>query len=236
MTAPAGSRWRQSSVVLRPVNMNMAGPINTTSTVSAAVWTDPNAKARGRLPLLVICHACRSCLGSSLCQAVFSNKSSHVFAGISESRRAQHCKSESENQSLHHRVKIRQLQAAGIVAVARNDRMTILDPTGIAAKSAFGAIRADRGFAHCGGNRTGPPTRKPACPFGNSQKNCVIGQGSRCAFPCCSRIGFREDLTVAEQIHTIDSTGALGEIRTPDPQIRSLMLYPAELRARRPGQ
>jgi hypothetical protein len=27
--------------------------------------------------------------------------------------------------------------------------------------------------------------------------------------------------------------GALGEIRTPDPQIRSLMLYPAELRARR---
>jgi hypothetical protein len=26
-------------------------------------------------------------------------------------------------------------------------------------------------------------------------------------------------------------TGALGEIRTPDPQIRSLVLYPAELRA-----
>jgi hypothetical protein len=32
----------------------------------------------------------------------------------------------------------------------------------------------------------------------------------------------------------IDFIGALGEIRTPDPQIRSLMLYPAELRAR-PG-
>src|SRR5580692_11634975 len=33
----------------------------------------------------------------------------------------------------------------------------------------------------------------------------------------------------------IDSSGgigALGAIRTPDPQIRSLMLYPAELRAR----
>jgi hypothetical protein len=29
-----------------------------------------------------------------------------------------------------------------------------------------------------------------------------------------------------------DFIGALGEIRTPDPQIRSLMLYPAELRAR----
>jgi hypothetical protein len=27
------------------------------------------------------------------------------------------------------------------------------------------------------------------------------------------------------------SVGALGEIRTPDPQIRSLVLYPAELRA-----
>src|SRR6202041_264818 len=29
------------------------------------------------------------------------------------------------------------------------------------------------------------------------------------------------------------SNGAPGEIRTPDPQIRSLVLYPAELRARR---
>jgi hypothetical protein len=29
----------------------------------------------------------------------------------------------------------------------------------------------------------------------------------------------------------IDFTGAPGEIRTPDPQIRSLVLYPAELRA-----
>jgi hypothetical protein len=28
------------------------------------------------------------------------------------------------------------------------------------------------------------------------------------------------------------NTGALGEIRTPDPRIRSPMLYPAELRAR----
>jgi hypothetical protein len=28
-----------------------------------------------------------------------------------------------------------------------------------------------------------------------------------------------------------DVTGALGGIRTPDPQIRSLVLYPAELRA-----
>jgi hypothetical protein len=28
-----------------------------------------------------------------------------------------------------------------------------------------------------------------------------------------------------------ENPGALGEIRTPDPQIRSLMLYPAELRA-----
>jgi hypothetical protein len=29
------------------------------------------------------------------------------------------------------------------------------------------------------------------------------------------------------------SYGALGEIRTPDPRIRSPMLYPAELRARK---
>ena len=29
--------------------------------------------------------------------------------------------------------------------------------------------------------------------------------------------------------------GALGKIRTPDPQIRSLVLYPAELRARNPA-
>src|SRR4051812_49357540 len=31
------------------------------------------------------------------------------------------------------------------------------------------------------------------------------------------------------------SHGAPGEIRTPDPQIRSLVLYPAELRARLPS-
>jgi hypothetical protein len=32
------------------------------------------------------------------------------------------------------------------------------------------------------------------------------------------------------------NAGALGEIRTPDPQIRSLMLYPAELRAQSRSQ
>ena len=31
----------------------------------------------------------------------------------------------------------------------------------------------------------------------------------------------------------MSGNGALGKIRTPDPQIRSLVLYPAELRARR---
>ena len=31
---------------------------------------------------------------------------------------------------------------------------------------------------------------------------------------------------------TCPGNGALGKIRTPDPQIRSLVLYPAELRAR----
>jgi hypothetical protein len=32
---------------------------------------------------------------------------------------------------------------------------------------------------------------------------------------------------------TPEFIGAPGEIRTPDPQIRSLVLYPAELRARK---
>ena len=32
--------------------------------------------------------------------------------------------------------------------------------------------------------------------------------------------------------NSLSSYGAPGEIRTPDPQIRSLVLYPAELRAR----
>ena len=35
-----------------------------------------------------------------------------------------------------------------------------------------------------------------------------------------------------EVIAFIRKIGALGAIRTPGPQIRSLMLYPAELRAR----
>ena len=35
-----------------------------------------------------------------------------------------------------------------------------------------------------------------------------------------------------ELVRFVGKIGALGAIRTPDPQIRSLMLYPAELRAR----
>jgi hypothetical protein len=41
---------------------------------------------------------------------------------------------------------------------------------------------------------------------------------------------------LARELHTefhLDLIGAPGEIRTPDPQIRSLVLYPAELRARK---
>ena len=34
----------------------------------------------------------------------------------------------------------------------------------------------------------------------------------------------------------IEGNGAPGKIRTPDPQIRSLVLYPAELRARESGR
>ena len=40
-------------------------------------------------------------------------------------------------------------------------------------------------------------------------------------------------LSIADQRQVIDRFRAPGEIRTPDPQVRSLMLYPAELRARR---
>jgi hypothetical protein len=37
-----------------------------------------------------------------------------------------------------------------------------------------------------------------------------------------------------KQLKTKEKNGAPGTIRTSDPQIRSLMLYPAELRARTP--
>jgi hypothetical protein len=44
----------------------------------------------------------------------------------------------------------------------------------------------------------------------------------------------RSESKISERLRKARFSGALGEIRTPDPQIRSLMLYPAELRARRP--
>src|SRR5450631_187654 len=41
-------------------------------------------------------------------------------------------------------------------------------------------------------------------------------------------------LTERSVIESTKGNGAPGEIRTPDPQIRSLVLYPAELRAQMP--
>jgi hypothetical protein len=46
-----------------------------------AMRADPNTKACGCLAFLCVCHACRSCLGASLCQAIFSHKPPHVLAG-----------------------------------------------------------------------------------------------------------------------------------------------------------
>src|SRR5215813_11894394 len=51
-------------------------------------------------------------------------------------------------------------------------------------------------------------------------------------FPYASRSNFLGNSDTPNRVQVIYFIGALGEIRTPDPQIRSLMLYPAELRAR----
>src|ERR1700738_5113309 len=53
----------------------------------------------------------------------------------------------------------------------------------------------------------------------------------------CSRSGLiiewqRRKRTLKRVLACCSVSGALGEIRTPDPRIRSPMLYPAELRAR----
>ena len=47
-----------------------------------------------------------------------------------------------------------------------------------------------------------------------------------------SDLGISGSKPFEKEVLVIDLIGALGEIRTPDPQIRSLVLYPAELRAR----
>ena len=48
-----------------------------------------------------------------------------------------------------------------------------------------------------------------------------------------TRSGFTQAIEL-EPILTRERNGAPGAIRTPDPQIRSLVLYPAELRVRLP--
>ena len=63
--------------------------------------------------------------------------------------------------------------------------------------------------------------RECVLPFG---KNATYGEGWFETAPAGS--GFRSFLFLAK-------SGAPGETRTPDPLVRSQMLYPAELRARR---
>jgi hypothetical protein len=75
--------------------MNTAGPTNV---------AHPNAKAPGCLAFLCVCHACRSCLCASLCQAIFSHKPSHVLAGVCRSWSNQQRKSKSKHKCLHHRI------------------------------------------------------------------------------------------------------------------------------------
>ena len=72
---------------------------------------DPNTKAPGCLAFLCVCHACRSCLCASLCQAIFSHELSHVLAGIRGSWRNQQRKSKSRNKNLHHRIAIGSLSS-----------------------------------------------------------------------------------------------------------------------------
>jgi hypothetical protein len=87
--------------------MNTAGPTNI---------ADPNTKAPGCLAFLCVCHACRSCLCASLCQAIFSHKRPHVLAGICRSWSNQQRESESKNKSLHHRIETQTLSVACPVA------------------------------------------------------------------------------------------------------------------------
>jgi hypothetical protein len=96
--ASAASKWRPS-VVLRP--MNTGGPMNTAGPTNVA---HPNAKAPGCLAFLCVCHACRSCLCASLCQAIFTHKPSHVLAGVCRRWSNQQRKSKSKHKCLHHRI------------------------------------------------------------------------------------------------------------------------------------
>jgi hypothetical protein len=75
--------------------MNTAGPTNL---------AHPNTKALGCLAFLCVCHACRSCLCASLCQAIFSHKPAHVLAGVCGSWSNQQRKTKSKHKCLHHLV------------------------------------------------------------------------------------------------------------------------------------
>ena len=60
----------------------------------------------------------------------------------------------------------------------------------------------------------------------------VLSALSRRLSPRCDVARNDQSVTrAAETSHVKLRDGAPGEIRTPDPQIRSLVLYPAELRA-----
>src|SRR5215475_11915069 len=75
----------------------------------------------------------------------------------------------------------------------------------------------------------GPPAMrvKSASYYSGRQQIWVLVLKSSQSIP---RVIIRED----DLLEVPDSAGAPEEIRTPDPQIRSLVLYPAELRAQIP--
>src|SRR5262249_7748147 len=82
-------------------------------------------------------------------------------------------------------------------------------------------LRWQRSLRAGGGNRPALPLARPLGSF----------QASGYFVPRASPDRLERALGSRDKAQFPEFIGALGGIRTPDPQIRSLVLYPAELRA-----
>src|SRR5260221_6962320 len=73
-----------------------------------------------------------------------------------------------------------------------------------------------------------------ACAAARLPTEIARNRPKRIPFNHLFRFCMRTDLLRKSSRHHVATFGAPGGVRTPNPQIRSLMLYPVELRARGP--
>ena len=129
------------------------------------------------------------------------------------------------------------LSMAGVSVVNRRGNQVVV-PDGDASLVIRGAKGFNHRAPHMSARRHRPAPSAPvrAAPWRPARRSPQMDCGTDAIafhiFPCSSQSSCAGKMPASKISQVLDFIGALERIRTADPQIRSLMLYPAELRAR----